>query len=137
VKFGTSTHCTEGILDYFRTDVWGPTKTASIGGNHYFVTFIHDYSRRCWVYTMKHKGEVLKLFVEWKKNLEKSTGRKIKVLRSDNGGEYKSDSFLKICHDEGINRHFTVREIPQQKGIAERMNIILLEKVCCMLSNAG
>jgi len=31
-------------------------------------------------YTMKHKGEVLELFMEWKKNLEKSTGRKIKVL---------------------------------------------------------
>jgi len=52
VKFGTSTHCTKEILDYVHTDVWGPTKTASIEGNHYFVTFIDDYSRRCWVYTM-------------------------------------------------------------------------------------
>ena len=33
--------------------------------------------------------------------MEKSTGRKIKVLRSDNGGEYKSDPFLKLCHDNG------------------------------------
>jgi len=32
--------------------------------NHYFVTFIDDYSRRCWVYTMKHKGKILELFVE-------------------------------------------------------------------------
>jgi len=56
VKFGTASHCTEGILDYVHTDVWGPTKTASIGGNHYFVSFIDDYSRRCWVYTMRHKG---------------------------------------------------------------------------------
>ena len=62
---------------------------------------------------MKHKGEVLNLFVEWKKNLEKSTGRKIKVLRSDNGGEYKSDLFLKLYHDEGIDRHFTVRKTSQ------------------------
>jgi len=45
VKFGTTTHCPEGILDYVHTDVWGPTKTVSIGGNHYFVTFIDDYSR--------------------------------------------------------------------------------------------
>jgi len=64
VKFGTATHCTEGILDYFHTNVWGPTKMAFIGGNHYFMTFIDDYSRRCWVYTMKHKGEVLELFVK-------------------------------------------------------------------------
>ena len=135
MKFGTVTHCTKGILEYVHTNVWGPIKTTSIGDNHYFVSFINDYSRRCWVYTMKHKGEVLELFVEWKKNLEKSTGRKIKILRSNNGGE--SDPFLKLCRDEGIDMHFTVRETPQQNGVAERMNRTLLEKVRCMLSNTG
>jgi len=82
VRFGTAIHCTERILDYVHT--WGPTKTTSIGDNHYFVSFIDDYSRWYWVYTMKHKGEVLELFVEWKKNMEKNTGRKIKVLHSNN-----------------------------------------------------
>ena len=62
---------------------------------------------------MKHKGKVLELFVEWKKNMEKSTGRKSKVLQSDNIGEYKSDPFLTLCRNEGIERHFTVRETPQ------------------------
>ena len=69
------------------------------------------------------------------KNKEKSTKRKIKVLRSDNGGEYKSDPFLKLCRDESIKRHFTVRKTPQQNKVTERMNITLLEKVRCMLSN--
>ena len=77
---------------------------------------------------MKHKGKVLELFVKWRKNLERSTGRKIKILLSDNGGEYRSDPFLKLCRDEGIERYFTVRETPQQNGVAERMNRILLEK---------
>ena len=61
--------------------------------------------------------------------MEKSTRRKIKVLRLDNGGEYKSDPFLKLCRDKGIVRHFTVREIPQQNGVAERKNRTLLENV--------
>ena len=99
MKFSTSTHCTKGILDYVHTNVWGPTNTTFIRGNYYFVTFIDDYSKRCWVYTMKNKREVLKLFVEWKKNMEKSTGRKIKALWSDNGGEYKSDPFRKLYRD--------------------------------------
>jgi len=64
-------------------------------------------------------------------------GRKIKVLYSDNGGEYTSDPFLHLCHDEGIKRHFTLRETPQQNGVAKKMNMTLLEKVRCMLSNAG
>ena len=54
---------------------------------------------------MNHKGEVLELFVEWKRKMEKSTGRKIKVFRSDNGGEYTNDPFLQLCRDEGIERH--------------------------------
>jgi len=62
---------------------------------------------------MKHIGKVLELFLKWKKNLEKSTGRMIKILRSDNGGEYKSDPFLKLCRDEGMDKHFTVKETPQ------------------------
>jgi len=68
------------------------------------------------------KLEVLDLFVEWKKHMEKHTRRKIKILNSDNGIEYISDLFLQLYHDEGIKRHFTLRETPQQNGVAERMN---------------
>ncbi|KAL0446164.1 UNVERIFIED_CONTAM: Retrovirus-related Pol polyprotein from transposon TNT 1-94 [Sesamum latifolium] len=137
VKFGTAIHNTQGILDYVHSDVWGPSKTSSLGGKHYYVTFVDDYSRRVWVYTMKIKDEVLGVFCRWKKMMETQTGKRIKCLRTDNGGEYRSDPFEKICKDEGIVRHFTVRHTPQQNGVAERMNRTLLEKVRCMLSNAG
>ncbi|CAA0825675.1 Unknown protein, partial [Striga hermonthica] len=50
VKFGTTIHNTEGILDYVHSDVWGPSKTPSLGGRGYFVTFTVDFSRRVWVY---------------------------------------------------------------------------------------
>ena len=86
---------------------------------------------------MKHKRKVVELFVEWERNMEKSTGRKIKILWLYNKNEYKSDPFLKLCHNEGIVRHFTVRKIPQQNGLAERMNRTLLEKGRYILSNAG
>ncbi|KAG8492333.1 hypothetical protein CXB51_009816 [Gossypium anomalum] len=69
--------------------------------------------------------------------VETQTGQKVKRLRSDNGTEYKNDPFLQVCQDEGIVRHFTVRDTPQQNGVAERMNRTILEKVRCMLSNAG
>ena len=69
--------------------------------------------------------------------MEKNTERKIKVLHSDNGREYTSDPFLQLCRDEGIERHFTVKETPQQNRLAERMNMTLLEKVRYMLSNTG
>jgi len=55
----------------------------------------------------------------------------------DNKGEYKSDPFLQLYHDEGIERHFTVRKTPQQNGAVERFNRTLLEKIRCLLSNNG
>ncbi|CDP17738.1 unnamed protein product [Coffea canephora] len=137
VKFGTGIHNTKGILDYVHSDVWGPAKTPSLGGRYYFVTFIDDFSRRVWVFTMKSKDEMLKIFLKWKARVENQTGRKIKILRTDNGGEYKSDPFQKICQECGIVRHFIVRKIPQQNGVSEHMNKTLVEKVRCMLSNAG
>ena len=79
-----------------------------MGGMHYFVTFIDDFSRRAWVYIMKHKDEVLNVFLKWNKMIETQNDRKIKRLTSDNGGEYKSDPLLKVCQDVGIMRHFTV-----------------------------
>ena len=94
VKFQSAIHNTKGILDYVHTDVWGPAKVASLGGMHYFVTFVDDFSRRVWVYTMKAKDKVFEVFLKWKKMVETQNGRKIKRLRSDNGGEYKNDLFL-------------------------------------------
>ena len=69
--------------------------------------------------------------------MKKHTRKKIKVLCSDNGDEYTSDHFLQLCHDKDVETHFIVRETPQQNGVTERMNHILLEKVRCMLSNSG
>ncbi|KAI4351351.1 hypothetical protein L6164_005724 [Bauhinia variegata] len=68
VKFATAIHNTKGIMDYTHLNVRGPTKTASLGSKHYFVTFVDDFSRRVWVYTMRSKDEVLGKFLVWKKN---------------------------------------------------------------------
>ncbi|GJT18000.1 transposable element [Tanacetum coccineum] len=114
VKFGTTIHKTQGILDYVHSDVWGPLKTIYLGGRHYYVTFVNDFSRRVWVYTLKTKDEVLGVFIKWKKMMENQTCRKIKHLRTDNGGEYKNNLFTKFCEDEGIVRHFIVIHTPQQ-----------------------
>lgn len=89
------------------------------------------------MYTMRHKNEVMAVFLKWKKMIETQTRRKIKRLRSDNGGEYEYDPFLQIYQDDGIVRHFMVRKTLQQNGVVERMNHTSLENVWCMLSNAS
>jgi len=49
VKFGTSTHCSEGLLNCVHISIWGSAKTASLGGHRYFVSFINNLSRHYWI----------------------------------------------------------------------------------------
>ena len=101
------------------------------------LTFIDDFSRKVWVYFLKHKSDVFSSFKYWKTMIENQTGKKIKWLRTDNGLEFCSNEFNNYCKEEGIARHRTVTYTPQQNGVAERMNKTLLERVRCMLSDSG
>jgi len=76
-------------------DVWGPTKRASLGGHRFFVLSVDEFFRRNWVYTLRHKGEVLEVFVKWKKLMENQTDRKINLLQSDHNEEYEGQ-FLRF-----------------------------------------
>jgi transposase InsO family protein len=77
------------------------------------VTFIDDYSRRTWIFFMKTKDEVFSLLREFRALVENQTGKKIKVLRSDNGGEYTSNELKNFCKEVGIKRELTVPYNPQ------------------------
>ncbi|KAH9782975.1 hypothetical protein KPL71_009140 [Citrus sinensis] len=124
------------ILDLIHSDVW-ESPYISMGGAKYMVTFIDDYSRRCWVYPIKKKSDVFLVFKEYKARLELESSKKIKCLRTDNGGEYTDGEFLAFCKQEGIQRQFTVAYAPQQNGVAERMNRTLTEIIRAMLRTAG
>jgi transposase InsO family protein len=53
---------------------------------------------------------------------EKECGRKLRVLRTDSGGEFTAAKFTAYCADEGITRHFSAPYTPQQNGVVERRN---------------
>ncbi|KAF3637944.1 putative cytochrome 82A3-like [Capsicum annuum] len=66
----------------------GISSVSSLGGSRFYVTFINDFSRKVWVYFMKHKSDMFATFKRWKAEVENQIGLKIKCLRSDNEGEY-------------------------------------------------
>ncbi|ONK54837.1 uncharacterized protein A4U43_UnF10820 [Asparagus officinalis] len=115
-------------LELIHSDVWGPTTITSIGGKHYFVTFIDDHSRKVSVYFLKHKSEVFEAFRKWKAMVENETGLRIKTLKTDNDGEYEDTGFKKFCYEHGIRIERTVPGTPQQNGVAERINQTLTER---------
>ncbi|KAE8981481.1 hypothetical protein PR001_g23989 [Phytophthora rubi] len=126
-----------GVLDLIHSDVMGPMQTKTPGGCTYAVTFIDDFSRHVTVYFMKKKAEVLEKFKMFKADMENATGRKIKRLRSDNGGEYTGRLFKEYLSKQGIRHEKTVPYTPQQNGLAERMNRSLVEMARCMLYHEG
>ena len=124
------------ILDLVHSDVCGPMKTRSLGGALYFVTFIDDHSRKLWVFTMKTKDQVLGYFKHFVALVERQTGKNLKCIRSDNGGEY-SGPFDVYCKEHGIRHQKTPPKTPQLNGLAERMNRTIVERVRCLISQSG
>ncbi len=123
-------------LALVHSDVCGKVNAKSLGGAEYFLTFIDDFSHYTWVYVLKKKDEVFNYFLKWKALVERSSGKHLKVLRSDNGGEYLSTEFKDYLKSEGIRHERTVPKSPEQNGIAERMNRTLVETLRSMLVDA-
>jgi transposase InsO family protein len=86
---------------------------------------------------MKTKGQVFSQFQEFKALVENQTGKKIRVLRSDNGGEYTSKEFMDFCAGEGIRRELTVPYKPQKNGVAKRKNRAIVGAARAMLHDQG
>lgn len=135
--FPIGTHHSESPLEYAQLDLWGPAPVNTLGRGRYYMTIIDDYSRKVWVYILKEKSEAFQMFKFWCKEVESEKGSKLKCLRTNNGLEYLSKEFDEYCKENGIKRHRTVPGTLQQNGVAERMNMTILERVRCMLFAFG
>ncbi|KAA3485266.1 pleiotropic drug resistance protein 3-like [Gossypium australe] len=120
-------------LELVHFDVCGPMKTSSLNDSKYFVLFIDDLTRFCWVYFLKHKSEVFEAFCKFKALTENQSGCKIKSLRSDNGTEYLSERFQKLCEQARIHHQLTTVYTPKQNRVCERKNRIVLDMARCLL----
>jgi transposase InsO family protein len=85
------------------------------------------------VYFLEKKSEAFETFKKFKVMVEKTTGKNIRFLRSNKGGEYLSNEFKSCCKNHGICRFFTAPYTPQQNGVAERKNRTILDMVRSMI----
>lgn len=132
-----STTTSANPLDLIHSDVAGPMSTPSREGQLYWVTFIDDFSRRPFVYFLRQKSQVSLAFKHFKALVENQTGRKIKAIRTDGGGEYLNAEIRTITLAEGIIHETTNPDCSFQNGISERFNRTLAEKVVTQLHQSG
>lgn len=135
LPFPTGTRATM-VLEIVHADVCGPMETKSIGLSKYFLLFVDDYSRMSFVYFMKEKNEVYKYFREFKSMVENQKNVNIKILRTDNGGEFCSKEMEGFLKTFGIIHQKTNPYTPEQNGMSERNNRTIIEKARCMLFDA-
>ena len=90
------------MLVLVHTDMCDPFDVQARGGYSYFITFIDDYSWYGFMYLMYRKSEVFEKFIEFRHEVKKSTKKSIKILRSDQRGEYLSREFRAYLKDNGI-----------------------------------
>jgi transposase InsO family protein len=124
-------------------NICGPFPIESVDGFDSFITFTDDYSRYGYIYPIKYRSKSLDKFKIFKAEVENQHNLKIKVVRSDRGGEYYSKHatygqipgpFARYLQKNGIVAQYSMPGEPQQNRVAERQNRTLMDLVRSMLS---
>ncbi|CAM8975585.1 unnamed protein product [Rhodiola kirilowii] len=91
-------------LQLIHSDLCGPITPESSSRKRYIISFIDDFSSKCWVYFLTKKSQTFETFKKFKAAVERETGLMIQCLRTDRGGEYNSKEFKEYCDTQGIRR---------------------------------
>ena len=82
---------------------------------------------------LQKKSDLLPEYKKWVTKAQLHTGTKIKILRCDNGVEYVLNTLKAPRVENGKTHQTTVPDTPQQNGVAERLNRVLVEMALTMM----
>jgi hypothetical protein len=111
-------------LELMHEDLCGSVTPATPGGRRYFLLLIDELSRYMWVVVLGSKGEA-------------TDAIKLRVLRTDNSGEFTTAKFTSYCADECVQRHYSTLYSTQQNGIIERRNQTVVGMARALLKQRG
>ncbi|GKA62971.1 putative ribonuclease H-like domain-containing protein [Tanacetum coccineum] len=123
-------------LQMLHMDLFGPTSVRSINHKTYCLVVTDDFSRFSWVFFLATKSETSGILKKFITEIENQLNHKVKVIRSDNGTEFKNREMDEFCRQKGIKREYSIARTPQQNGVAERKNRTLIEAARTMLADS-
>ncbi|GKB15068.1 putative ribonuclease H-like domain-containing protein, partial [Tanacetum coccineum] len=117
-------------------DLFGPTFVSSLMNKKYYLVVTDDYSRFTWVFFLASKDETSGILKNFITQIENLVDKKVKIIRCDNGTEFKNRVMSKFCEKKWIKREFSVARTPQQNDVAERRNMTLIKAARTMLADS-
>lgn len=133
LPFHAKTDRATEVRELIYTDVCGPMEVESLGKKSYFVTFKDDFSGFRYIYFIKHKSEVVDKLKIFCLEVENQFGRNIKEIHRDGGKEYDNQWVKRFLNERGIKVTVNTPYTPEQNGVAERENRIIVEAARSML----
>ncbi|KAI3681339.1 hypothetical protein L6452_36130 [Arctium lappa] len=127
LSFETNEFNSTSSFDLIHSDVWGPAPHPSMGGARYFVIFIDDHTRFTWIYLMKHRSELPKIYIMFARMIHTQFLKPIKILRANNAMEYKKSSLLSFLQSQGTLSQYSCPGTSPQNGRAERKHRHILD----------
>ena len=104
------------------SDLLGPITLGDDQTCRYVLHFIDEFSRFVFSYFLFSKSETLEYFKQYHTMFHTQHNTSIRVLHSDNGGEYTSNLFRTFLQEQGIRQELTSPYHPHQNGLVERFN---------------
>ncbi|GJS78662.1 putative ribonuclease H-like domain-containing protein [Tanacetum coccineum] len=121
-------------IKHFEND---QTCVACLKGKQHKASFVtDDYSRFTWVFFLASKDETSSILKSFLTQIENLVDKKVKIIRCDNGTEFKNRVMSEFCEKKGIKREFSIARTPQQNSVAERRNRTLIKAARTMLADS-
>nr|GEZ69619.1 hypothetical protein [Tanacetum cinerariifolium] len=109
------------------------TCTACLKVKQHKASLTDDFSRFTWTFFLKTKDETIGILRKFITEIENLKDLKVKIIRCDNGGEFRNKEMNHLCSQKGIKREFSNARTPQQNGVAEKRNKTLIEAARTMV----
>ncbi|CAI7891837.1 unnamed protein product [Closterium sp. NIES-54] len=115
-----------------------PKEVKGDGGAVYSITMVEDYAWLTWSFPLAKKSDAARVIIEeWLPMVERESGKQVKAIRSDRGGEFLGAEFRSWLNRHGIKQQLTTAYTPQSNGVAERANRTIIEGGRMILVDSG
>lgn len=125
------------LLERLHVDLVGPISPPSYGGNVYFLSIKDEYSAYMFAEFMVSKTQVVDKLIQFVDKVETVTQAKVRIIRSDNGTEFKNQAMSLYLEARSISQEFSAAYTPEQNGEAERNNRTIDDRARSMIQAAG